>query len=437
MAIEAMKIMNIRFSRNNLIDILIRIDELKDFYPILSEKIANDVKNVHQMKISHQYQDIMAHIHNIIHNLDYQVETSLIPDHHMNTSEVNAYLDKLDIRIEEIHKIRQNIIDDKKENEEVIEFLNKFVSKDINVEALMDCQYVTVRFGYLDNSRMDNLQYYLEKPFIFDTVLKGAKVTWCYYAVTNGMRGEIDNLFKALDFHEVSIPHIVHGTNTDALRELNEEVQAMDDYIFHMDQKLNILKEEEKQTLTKYYITSSFLNHLEEMKKYVTDYQSVLSISGYIKEDRYKDIEKHFLGMEDVQFSLLPTEIVEDFNEVPVLTNNPFYISCFESISKPSYADKRDLTIYYMILYLSVFLWGFGDIALGFMLLMYGLISKKLLFKELGIFSLIGGLLYGTCGYFYSLYYLLSVPVLYRLIGGFILLVLGHFILKAGRKGSI
>ena len=60
MAIEAMKIMNIRFSRNNLIDILIRIDELKDFYPILSEKIANDVKNVHQMKISHQYQDIMA-----------------------------------------------------------------------------------------------------------------------------------------------------------------------------------------------------------------------------------------------------------------------------------------------------------------------------------------------------------------------------------------
>ena len=430
MAIEAMKIMNIRFSRNNLIDILIRIDELKDFYPILSEKIANDVKNVHQMKISHQYQDIMAHIHNIIHNLDYQIETSLIPDHRMNTLEVNAYLDKLDIRIEEIHKIRQNIIDDKKENEEVIEFLNKFISKDINVEALMDCQYVTVRFGYLDNSRMDNLQYYLEKPFIFDTVLKGAKVTWCYYAVTSGMRGEIDNLFKALDFHEVSIPHIVHGTNTDALRELNEEVQAMDDYIFHMDQKLNILKEEEKQTLTKYYSTSSFLNHLEEMKKYVTDYQSVLSISGYIKEKRYKDIEKHFLGIEDVEFSILPPEIVKDFKEVPVFTDNPPYISCFEGISRPSYSNQRDLTVYYMLLYLIVFMFGFGDFALAALLLIYGIASKRLLIKELGLAALLGGLLYGTCGYFYSLYYVVDMPLFFRLAGGVIILVLGHFVLK-------
>ena len=54
---------------------------------------------------------------------------------------------------------------------------------------------------------------------------------------------EVDNIFQALGFEEIKIPSFVHGKLEDAKKELKDEIDAMQEYILRMDQKMTILRE--------------------------------------------------------------------------------------------------------------------------------------------------------------------------------------------------
>ena len=55
-------------------------------------------------------------------------------------------------------------------------------------------------------------------------------------------------------FKSIRIPDFVHGTVSEGLNELKEEISAMNEYIQTMDQRINILKEEHRLQLNQLYI---------------------------------------------------------------------------------------------------------------------------------------------------------------------------------------
>ena len=61
--------------------------------------------------------------------------------------------------------------------------------------------------------------------------------------MTHNLKLEVDNIFQALEFEEIKIPSFVHGTLDGAKKELQEETNAMQEFIFlRINQTMTILK---------------------------------------------------------------------------------------------------------------------------------------------------------------------------------------------------
>lgn len=435
MAVIETKILNLVFPKENLMEVLDILDHSEFYHPIPSSQLAHELKDVHTLTPTRDYEDLQREAVDSAKRLHLDLNVELSPDISVDLEATKKYLNDINAQIDEIDKIKENILHDLNENKEVIEFLNKCTTKNINVEDLMNANYLTVRFGSLDNSQMDNLKYYLERPFVYDFLKKGAKETWLYYIATNKDIGEIDNIFGALNFKKIEMPKIVHGTNTDALNALNEQKNAMDEYIIHMDGKLDLIKDKETLKLQKLYATALHLDKLEHEKEYVLDLLTKYSLSGFITTNHIPAFKQLFKNINDMNFTELPTDAITDQKlEVPTETNNAGVLKDFEALSHPE-AGKRDVTLGYAILCNAVFALCFGDFGLALVLLALALKKNNKMLLSLAIASFVGAFLYGQVFYYWSFTpTIIPIHVVVRLFAGLVVFVVGKFVLDACKR---
>ena len=298
-----------------------------------------------------------------------------------------------------------------------------------------------VRFGRFHRQHLDKIKYYEGRPFIFNKLGEDRQYVYCCYIVTNSLLLEVDNIFKALGFEEIVIPSFVHGKVDDAKKELEEEVHAMEEYILRMDQKMTILRETHKVDLLKLYSTALFLQRIESFKTFVVDFQSKCAIYGFIPKrmiGEFKDMLKHIHGME---YQELPADIL-DHQEIiaPTVVHNAKIVRPFEILSKVKQTDIIDTTIAVAALYYIIFIIFLGDLGVGAVLALLGLLMRKKkmgsLLLSLGVATLLGGLIYGDVFYTISLYPAIALPLstVYKLVDGILLLIVGTYTIGAFKK---
>ena len=435
MAVIETKILNLVFPKENLTEVLDILDHSKFYHPIPSSQLAHELKDVHALTPTRDYEDLQREVVDTAKRLHLDLNTELCADTAIDLDATKKYLNDINAQIDEIDKIKEDIIHDLDENKDVIGFLDKCTTKNINVEDLMNANYLTVRFGSLENIQMDSLKYYLERPFVYDFLKKGAKETWLYYIATNKDIGEIDNIFGALNFKKIEMPKIVHGTNMDALSALNEQKNAMDEYVIHMDGKLDLIKDQETLQLQKIYATALHLNKLEQEKEYVLDLLTKYSLSGFITTNHIDEFKQLFRNIEDINFTELPCDAITDQKlEVPTETNNTGVLKAFEVLSQPE-AGKRDVTLGYAILYNLVFALCFGDFGLALVLFVLALKKNNKMLLSLAITSFVGAFLYGQVFYYWSFTpTLIHIHLVVRLFAGLGILVVGKFVLDACKR---
>ena len=435
MAVIETKILNIVFPKENLTEVLDILDHSQFYHPIPSSQLAHELKDVHTLTPTRDYEDLQREVVDTAKRLHLDLNTELSADTAIDLDATKKYLNDINAQIDEIDKIKEDIIHDLDENKDVIEFLNKCTTKNINVEDLMNANYLTIRFGSLDNSQMDNLKYYLERPFVYDFLKKGAKETWLYYIATNKDIGEIDNIFGALNFKRIEMPKIVHGTNTDALNALNEQKNAMDEYIIHMDGKLDLIKDKETLKLQKVYTTALHLDKLEQEKEYVLDLLTKYSLSGFVTANHIDEFKQLFRNIADINFTELPCDAITDQKfEIPTETSNTGVLKAFEALSQPE-AGKRDVTLGYAVLYNLVFALCFGDFGLALVLFVLALKKNNKMLLSLAIATFVGAFLYGKVFYYWSFTpTLIPVHIIVRLFAGLVILIVGKFVLDACKR---
>ena len=435
MAIEEMILLNMTFDRRDLDQVLFTLKDSKYFYPQPASKIVNNVKGVHA------YTKLLDRLIQVASDMKLDLNKDLAPDKALNFDKTNQYLSELEAEIKKIKDVQDQLITEKDENEKTLEILKRMTLSEVNLDHLLDSQYVKARFGRFHRQHLDKIKYYEGRPFIFNKLGEDRQYVYCCYIVTNSLLLEVDNIFKALGFEEIVIPSFVHGKVDDAKKELEEEVHAMEEYILRMDQKMTILRETHKVDLLKLYSTALFLQRIESFKTFVVDFQSKCAIYGFIPKrmiGEFKDMLKHIHGME---YQELPADIL-DHQEIiaPTVVHNAKIVRPFEILSKVKQTDIIDTTIAVAALYYIIFIIFLGDLGVGAVLALLGLLMRKKkmgsLLLSLGVATLLGGLIYGDVFYTISLYPAIVLPLstVYKLVDGILLLIVGTYTIGAFKK---
>lgn len=432
MAIEEMVLLNMTFDRNDLDQVLFKLKDTKYFYPQSASKIVNNVKGVHAFQEDNAYTQLVDRLIQIASDLKLDLNKDLAYDYSLNHQKTAAYLNGLEDEIKKIKDVQDQLIEEKNENEMTLEILNRLSLSEVDLDQLLGSQYMKARFGRFKRQNLDKIKYYEGRPFIFNKLGEDRQYVWCCYIVTNNLLLEVDNIFKALGFEEVEIPYFVHGKLDDAKKELENEVHAMEEYILRMEQKMTILRESHKVDLLKLYSTASFLQRIEAYKVFIVDYQSKCAVYGFIPKRCVDEFKEGFSKIDSADYQVLPADIL-DHQEVlaPTVVHNAKIVKPFEVISKVKQSDIVDTTIAFAILYYAVFIIFLGDLGLGAVLCVLGLIMRKKklgsLFISLGVAAILGGLIYGDVFYTISLYPAIALPLttVFKIIDGIVLLIVG------------
>lgn len=437
MAIEEMVLLNMTFKRPSLDKVLLSLKETSYFYPLEASKIVHNVKDVQTFQEDNVYVKLTDRLIQIASDMKLELNNDLAPEHSINMEKSDDYLNHLEEEIKKIKDVTDELIKEKEENELTLKLLEHLSLSQMNIDELLNCHYVHVRFGRLKRSSFDKMKYYEGRPFIFNKLGSDHHYIWGCYLATSNYILEVDNIFQALGFDEVKIPDFVHGTSDAAKVELTEEVKAMQEYIMRMDQKMKILRETHKIDILKLYSTVCFLKGIEDYKVYIEDFKSKCAVYGFIAKRNLEKYKNQFHDM-DVEYQILPSDILEDKDiEAPTVVHNAKVVEPFEVLSHVKQSDKIDYTIAFAILYYAVFIIFLGDIGVGAVMALLTLLLRKKsysrLLLSLSLATFIGGLLYGKLFYSFTLYSSIGLPLstFYRIVDGVVLLGAGTYTIRS------
>lgn len=441
MAIENMVLLNMTFDCSKIDQVLFHLKDSQNFYPQVASKIVNNVKEVGTLKEDDTFTILLDQLIDVASYMKLDLHDDFVCEHSFNKENVEAYLKNLENEIKKIKKVQDELILEKEENNLTLTMLEQLSLSQVNLDQLMNCRYVKTRFGRLKRQNLDKIKYYDTRPFIFNKLGEDHQYVWCCYIVSENLMLEVDNIFMALGFEEVKVPSFVHGTLEDAKEELKNEINAMEEYILRMDQKTSILRETHKIDLLKLYSSLCFFKKMEAYKSFVVDYQRKYAIYGFIPSRKVQELKEYMRCVEGIEYQELPNSILEnqDIN-APTVIHNAKFVKPFEMMSKVKQSDKIDTSVAFAALYYAVFCLFLGDLGVGAIMALLGLLTRKKNVSKtllsLSIATLIGGLLYGTAFYTISLYSTIVFPLstIYRIVDGIILLIVGTYTINAFKK---
>lgn len=435
MAIEKMEMLSLSFDKDKLNTVLGKLKDKDYFYPQPARRIVNNVKGVVTVEADADVKNLLDRSKSIAKTIGLDLKQGQVTD--LNRKYVSDTLDDIDKEISTIAHSKEELVKEKEEDESAYYLLRGISDTDLNFEELMNCKYLTARVGRIRKRNEDKLDYYKSEMVMFLKLGETKKHLYCLYVTPKQSHLIVDNVFSSIGFREVKIPDFVHGTVEDAKAQIKEQIDGMKKYIKEADKKLNTVKELRGSELLKIYSYLNYSEQLEEEKEYVVDYSSKYAVYGFIPSRLSGEMTNDFAGS-GVDFKSYPPDMYEERGIVaPTLAYNPGFARPFEGIAKVKQQDHIDMTMGFAVLYIATFLLLLGDIGLGAVLIIIGLLMHKKnsgkLLAVLGCASLIGGFLYGDVFFAHSLYPSL-IPqgnLVHRLLNAVVIIAVGTYILDS------
>lgn len=412
MAIIKTHFFNISFEQKDLMKMLIKMTKYQeDMFPQDSKKIAHNVKGVSVMDDVNPYNEPLDNMYHILNRLNLDADVQNDDFKEINLYNVNKLIDDVNNKIDNIVNVREGIIKEKEENDEAIVLLKNLKDSKISVDDVKNTKYITCRFGKIPVADFNKIQYYRDYEFIFMELNRSKQYVWIVYAGLTNSISEIDNAFSSMSFEQISIPEFAHGKVSEAIDEIDEESKAMEQYIKKMDTKIEEVRNNYRDELLATFTTLYNLKRLYDKCRYVVDFSQKAAIYAFSSFD-IKEVEEKFSDIESVRVIELPVNIYENKNIVaPVLIKNNKLFQPFENILSTTIGDTFDPTVLVGIITMVIGAVCIGDIGVGILLILLGLLFtiKKdnnfgNILKRVGTAILIGGLFYGTAFYQVQLY---------------------------------
>lgn len=333
--------------------------------------------------------------------------------HEINTDDISAMpLDDIDSSFSELESQFKN------KNKEIYELSSKIKEckqamlqmkhlkgMNIDLERLLSCTHIKVRFGRLPCESYQKMSYYDNKTFIFMPYDDDGNYKWGFYFAPIDSIKETDSIFKSLYFERIWLPDFITGTPEEEYSKLSKKNEELEKQKNAAIEYRNSMIFEKGELLNKYFCRIKYLYDLFELRRNVIVYNDKFYMAGFVPKKRIKEFSKNFECIESVSLVAKPAG-EGNIEKTPVrLKNNAFskpFSMFVEMYGLPSY-NGFNPTMLVAVTYTLLFGIMFGDLGQGLIISLVGyfLYRKKgnmlgAILQRAGLSSAFFGLIYGS-----------------------------------------
>ncbi|WP_249028950.1 V-type ATP synthase subunit I [Tannockella kyphosi] len=404
MAIAKLSLGNIRFEKEQLDEVLLKIQEFDEFHLEPASKFTESVAGIGVFSKENPYEELCLQLEDIQSKYNFDLKDREI-DSKIHIIKEKEYVASFVKDLEALEDVKEQLEMVIEENKEAIIQLTHVSEMDINFDDLFSCKYLQIRFGKIPLNNLEKIQYYQSLPFTFTEFDRDKSHLWCMYASSPGYAPEVDNVFSSLYFERIRIPEFVHGNPLLAIAEMEEETNAARGHVTNLKKRMNDLLENNRDHLEKVYSRAKHLNDVYGMQKNIIDLDGRLSIYGFVEVKKEKQLKTILESIPKVQVVLTPATSDARLDPPTKLTSNWFvdpFKMFVEMYGVPGY-NEIDPTVFVALSYTLLFGIMFGDMGQGLLLSLFGYFAYKkwnmqlgLVGVRLGISSMIFGFVYGS-----------------------------------------
>lgn len=290
-------------------------------------------------------------------------------------------------------------------NEQALIQLNHIEGLSIPFDDIFSCKYIKVQFGRLPADSYSKLSYYEDKLFIFYVFGSDDQYYWGMYFTPVQYAAECDAMFDSLYYEKLFIPETVHGTPEQSRAQLTRELHEDKTELAEVLDELKATVNRRKLYFYEIFAQVKFLSDSFEMRKYISVFDGVFHIVGFVPEKEAQAFKKSIDELPGVVATVKPCDSDVRFTPPTKLRNTRFFkpFEMFvDMFGLPAYSDI-DPTVFVGITYTLLFGLMFGDVGQGMCIALLGMVlwkKKRMtlgrIMERIGISSMIFGVLYGS-----------------------------------------
>lgn len=267
-----------------------------------------------------------------------------------------------------------------------IEQFQHFFGLDIDLDKILSCENIKVRFGRLPNESLDRLDLYEDNPFVlFFPGVREEEYCWGVYFAPFDTAADIDRIFSSLYFERLRIPAAV-GLPEDVVAGLRKEREEVYQELVRCREEIAGYWEQQRDSCLSIYRCLKTRSYYFEVRHYAARYHDKFVLTGWIPAREEKRFCEALDRVEAIEYSVEKPD-KDHHHTPPVELRNPKMFRPFEYLvgmyGTPRY-NELDPTIFVAITYTLLFGFMFGDLGQGICLSIVGYLMWRFKRMEIG-----------------------------------------------------
>ena len=320
--------------------------------------------------------------------------------------EAKAYLSDLLEQIDDLCAERQGLLDQQKLCEDGIAQYSHFLNLKVNVDELLDCQHVKVRFGFLPTEGYNKLMSnYADDPYILFVECTQTKTGyWGIYLTPREKALETDGIFSMLYFEPVRVPGAA-GSPAEIIEHFKENLEVVKKAVDEFNARIAALWHDHEAKVQMLYETVRYYAAIYDLRRMAAVKGSHFFCVGWVPAAEVEEIAGKARAIKDLRVTVDGPEAAGKMTP-PTKLKNPWWSRPFEFFVEmyglPAYGET-DVTGFVALTFTVLFGMMFGDVGQGIVLALFSTFMWKVKHNDLfhlmipcGISSTIFGLVYGS-----------------------------------------
>ena len=319
--------------------------------------------------------------------------------------EAKAYLSDLLEQIDDLCAERQGLLDQQKLCEDGIAQYSHFLNLKVNVDEILDCQHVKVRFGFLPTEGYNKLMSnYADDPYILFVECTQTKTGyWGIYLTPREKALETDGIFSMLYFEPVHVPGAA-GSPAEIIEHFKENLEVVKKSVDDVNARIAALWHDHEAKVQMLYDTVRYYAAMYDLRRMAAVKGSHFFCVGWVPAPDVEEIAGKARAVKDLRVTVDGPEAAGKMT--PPTLKNPWWSRPFEFFVEmyglPAYGET-DVTGFVALTFTVLFGMMFGDVGQGIVLALFSTFMWKVKHNDLfhlmipcGISSTIFGLVYGS-----------------------------------------
>lgn len=400
-----MKLISIIGLMQDLGDVVRICGKFESFHPDNVFSFYSNTENFVPVSEESKYAKLINRLSEVAKPAGWKLKIVEVSDFDADDSQIEEYVDYISDKMKELVKEEKQLLEKSKKYKNEISKIEKFKGLNVEIKDLIDCEYVKVRFGRLPKESLEKIPLYSsDDNILFFPCSNDNSYCWGIYFAPIEKLDEVDRIFSNLYFESVQIESF-EGTVEQKIEELQSEFRKMNEEIFLLKKKMELLWTQQQGQCLRVYSKLKEMETFSEIRKFAARYNESFILVGWFPAEKEREFGNKLSEVNGVEYS---TETGRNIlgHSPPVQLKNKKIFRPFEffvdTYGLPSY-DEIDPTVFVSITYTLLFGIMFADLGQGLMISIVGYLMWRLKKMRLGkpliscgISSAIFGTIFGS-----------------------------------------